>query len=237
MKQSERTVLIWVILSVFAWGLLQGQTSTGVIVGTVTDPSGAVVADASITIVNPATGSAHQVRTNATGFYRSPDLPPGAYDITMEHAGFKTVIIRSVELQINQTARVDVAAELGAVTQQVEVEVSAPLLQTETSGTGQVIQNQTIVNLPLNGRNYLDLTKLVPGVSQSQGGRGSEINQKVGREFAIVINGQRTENTDYLIDGAQARNFWVGTGNLLPSIDAIQEFKVQENSFSAEFGF
>ncbi len=237
MRRSERAVLICVVLSVFASGLLKGQTSTGVIVGTVTDPSGAVLADASITIVNPATGLTHQIRTNATGFYRSPDVPPGAYDITMEHAGFKTAVIRSVTLQINQTARVDVAAELGAVTQQVEVEASAPLLQTETSATGQVIQNQTIVNLPLNGRNYLDLTKLVPGVSQSQGGRGSEINQKVGREFAIVINGQRTENTDYLIDGAQARNFWVGTGNLLPSIDAIQEFKVQQNSFSAEFGF
>jgi hypothetical protein len=238
MRKSPALALSAPILLAIVGALyLKGQTSTGVIVGSVTDPSGAVLSDVSITITNPATGLTHQVRTNSTGFYRSPDLPPGTYDIRMEHAGFKTAVIRGITVQINQTARVDIAADLGAVTQEVEVKATASLLQTETSSTGQVIQNQTIVNLPLNGRNYLDLTKLVPGVSQAQSGRGSEINQKVGREFAIVINGQRTENTDYLIDGAQARNFWVGTGNLLPSIDAIQEFKVQENSFSAEFGF
>ena len=217
--------------------LALGQTSTGIILGTVTDPSGAMLAATAVTFRNTETGLTHHVLTDAAGFFRSPDLPPGSYEITMERPGFKTGVVKGITLQINQTVRVDIEAQLGAVTQQVEVEAEAPLLQSETSSTGQVIQNQTIVSLPLNGRNYLDLTKLVPGVSQAQAGRGSEINQKVGKEFAIVINGQRTENTDYLIDGAQVRNFWVGTGNLLPSIDAIQEFKVQENSFSAEFGY
>ena len=220
-----------------AVGTLLAQTSTGVIVGRVTDPTGLALAGANVQLVNTGTGLSHRVETNSDGFYRSPDLPPGSYDITMEQTGFKTALIRGVVLQIDQTARVDISAELGAVTQQIEVQAAAPLLQTETSSTGQVISDQTIVNLPLNGRNYLDLTKLVPGVTQAQGGRGAEVNQKVGTAWAIIIGGQRIENQEYLLEGTTARNYFVGTGNLLPSIDSIQEFKVQANSFSTEFGF
>jgi len=232
----RRTLLIG-FFALASLGVLLAQISTGVIVGQVKDITGAVLADATVQIVNSATGLNQSVKTNSDGFYRSPDLPPGAYDILMAHPGFKSADVKGVTLQINQTARVDITAELGAVTEHVEVQSSAPLLQTETSSTGQVIQNQTIVNLPLNGRNYLDLTKLVPGVAQAQAGRGSEITQKVGASWALVINGGRTENSDYVLDGISAKNYFVGTGNLLPSVDSIQEFKVQQNSFSAEFGF
>ncbi|PWU11170.1 MAG: hypothetical protein C5B51_03040 [Terriglobia bacterium] len=236
MESFHKKMLRTCLLAVTASAIL-AQTSTGIIVGRVTDQTGSVLSSANVQLVNTGTGLSHRVQTNSEGFFRSPDLPPGSYDITVEETGFKTAVIRGVVLQINQTARVDVTAELGAVSQQVEVEAAAPLLQTETSATGQVIADQSIVNLPLNGRNYLDLTKLVPGVTQAQGGRGAEVNQKVGSAWAIIIGGQRIENQEYLLEGTTARNYFVGTGNLLPSIDSIQEFKVQENSFSAEFGF
>lgn len=216
---------------------LMAQTSTGVIIGDVTDSSGGVLVGASVTIANTATGVVHKLQTNTAGFYRSPDLPPGIYTLTFELSGFKTARVKEIRLQVNQTARVDIAAEVGAVSQGIEIEAIAPLLQSETSSTGQVIESRAISSLPLNGRNYLDLTKLVPGVSQAQGGRGSEINQKIGTGFAIVVNGQRTENTDYIIDGSSVRSLWVGSGNMLPSVDSIEEFKVQQNSFSAEIGF
>ena len=216
---------------------LMAQTSTGVIIGAVTDTSGGVLAGASITIANTATGVVHKLQTNSVGFYRSPDLPPGMYTLTFEQSGFKTATVKEISLQVNQTARVDVVAQVGAVSETIEVEAFTPLLQSETSSTGQVIETRAIASLPLNGRNYLDLTKLVPGVSQAQAGRGSEINQKIGTGFAIVVNGQRTENTDYVIDGTTVRSLWIGSGNMLPSVDAIEEFKVQQNSFSAELGF
>jgi len=179
-------------------GVLLAQISTGVIVGQVKDITGAVLADATVQIVNSATGLNQSVKTNSDGFYRSPDLPPGAYDILMAHPGFKSADVKGVTLQINQTARVDITAELGAVTEHVEVQSSAPLLQTETSSTGQVIQNQTIVNLPLNGRNYLDLTKLVPGVAQAQAGRGSWSGpygwHPEYRVYPRLYNGQRSSS-------------------------------------------
>jgi len=237
MATFNKKMLRLYLLVLAAAGAILAQTSTGIIVGRVTDQTGSAITNANVDLVNTGTGLSHRVQTNSEGFYRSPDIPPGSYDITFEQTGFKTAVVRGVVLQINQTARVDITAELGAVTQQVEVEAAAPLLQTETSATGQVIAEQTIVSLPLNGRNYLDLTKLVPGVTQAQVGRGAEVNQKVGTAWAIIIGGQRIENQEYLLDGTTARNYFVGTGNLLPSIDSIQEFKVQANSFSAEFGF
>ena len=133
-SKIRRTLLI----SFFALamiGALLAQTSTGVIVGQVKDITGAVLAGATVEIVNSGTRLTQNVKTNNDGFYRSPDLPPGVYDITMAHSGFKSADVKGVPWQINQTARVDITAELGAVTEHVEVQSSAPLLQTETSST------------------------------------------------------------------------------------------------------
>jgi hypothetical protein len=219
-------------------GFLWGQTTTGIIVGLVTDSSGAVVPNAQVTITNIETHVSQPALTGSGGFYQSPNLPPGTYDISVEAKGFKRTTATAVPLQINQTARVDVTMELGKVTEQVQVTAAAPLLQTQTSSTGEVIGHHSIVDLPLNGRNYLDLSKLTPGVSDVNGPPGgSEIPAKVGAAWALTINGGRPENSDYLLDGTSARNHFVGTGNMLPSLDAIEEFKIKTNSSSAEFGF
>src|SRR5438876_1503753 len=153
----------FILCAVMCLGLVFGQGPTGEINGTVTDPSGAVLPNASVRLANIATGARREVNTNGSGLYSFPALLPGTYTISVEQPGFQKQVRSDITIQVHQTARVDFSLVVGEVSQTMEVSAAAPLLAAEDATIGQVIENKRIVELPLNGRNYLQLSALTPG--------------------------------------------------------------------------
>ncbi len=206
-----------------------GQTAT--ITGRVTDSSGAVIPGTHITVINEATSVERAVETNEVGYYTVPLLPPGRYRIRVEQDGFKPITQSGITLEVDERAEINFTMEIGEVTEQIEVTADAILLNTVDASRGQVIDHQRIVEMPLNGRNYNELALLSAGTVQPVGGRYG----------GFSVGGQRTTQNNFLLDGvdnngaelagAQRRSEMVQ-----PSIDAIQEFKVQTNAYAAEYG-
>jgi outer membrane receptor protein involved in Fe transport len=165
--------------------------------------------------------------TTVDGAYTVPELSPGIYTVTAISAGFKKEIRKQVAIDIDETAQIDFVMQLGAVTESVEVTASAPVLNTESASKGEVMVAEKVIEMPLNGRDFNDLSILVPGVAPvAQGGSGSAIN----------INGARSDNTNFVIDGFNDQNPRGGSAQARPNIDALQEFKLQTSSYSAETG-
>ncbi|MBL8235808.1 MAG: TonB-dependent receptor [Bryobacterales bacterium] len=207
------------------------------ITGSVTDASGAVVAGATVTVTNVANNQQRQAVTNDTGIYSLPYLVPGVYDLRVETAGFKMASRKGLELQVGAVARLDFRMEVGEVSQQVEVSGGAPLLNTETAALGTVIENRRIVDLPLNGRSYLQLVTLSPNVTTEGGAGGAGGLQGGARsQTSLSIAGQRLEYNRYTLDGIENTDPNFNSYIIQPSIDALQEFKVQTGIYSAEFG-
>ncbi|MGH9660015.1 MAG: TonB-dependent receptor domain-containing protein, partial [Bryobacteraceae bacterium] len=208
-----------------------GQSFTGSILGTVRDASGAAVPQASITIVNTATNARADVRSDESGQYIAPQLPPGRYTVEASAAGFKKVVRDGIVLQVQQQARVELVLAVGEVTESVTVSADAAVLETTTSSIGKVVDNRRIVDLPLNTRNVYSLIFLTPGVS---GSVGNAYNQ-----MSYSVNGARPSMMDTIIDGVTASmptvNGFTGI-SVFPSVDAIEEFKVMGANYSAEFG-
>jgi hypothetical protein len=214
-----------------------GQTF-GQITGLVTDASGGVLVGAAVTVTNPQTSFTRTENTNGSGLYSFPNLLPGLYDVRVTAQGFQGVIRRGVELQVEQVARLDFQLQVGAVTEAVEVTTGAPLLNTEDASIGTVIENQRIVDLPLNGRNFLQLVGLSSNVSTGFG-NGGQSSSRLGGDRStqqISISGNRREWTNFTLDGMSNTEVDFNTYLILPSIDALQEFKVQTGVYSAEFG-
>lgn len=201
---------------------------TGTILGVVTDPSGAVVAGAKVVVKNTGTNESAALTTDEFGNYFVPNLKPGAYRVEVEAQGFKRSVREGIVLQIDQRVRADFQIELGSTTEVVEVTEALPVLQTETGSLGQVVDNRKIVNLPLNGRGAFSLIALVPGVTE---GTGSGT-----RGASARINGGRNRLNEIQLDGITAVNVSGGNVAYTPMVDALQEFKVLTNSFSAEYG-
>jgi hypothetical protein len=220
--------------------LLAGCTAslaqTASVQGSVTDPSDAAIAGVTIRITNVSTGVVTDLETNASGLYSAPLLQPGGYKIDAEKPGFARATRTGVDLDVGQTARVDFTLKIGSVNETVEVSAAALTVDSETSTVGQVIHTKQILDLPLNGRNYLDLARLTTGVAPSFGSR----TDAKGTFSAL---GQHGLQTNILLDGADNNSRFSG-GQLgyeaqavTPSIDAVQEFKVVTNNNSAEYGF
>ncbi len=210
---------------------IQAQSFTGNIVGTVKNPNGEVVPGAEITITHVQTNRQTTAVTNGEGYYASAPLPVGDYRVEATHIGFRRAVRSGVNLQIQQTAVVDIALEVGAVSEQVEVTAQAPAIETTSSTIGKVVNNRSILELPLNTRNVYSLIFLTPGVAGSVGNAYNEQN--------FSINGARLRAMDTLIDGVTASFPTVNGGSgisVFPSVDAIQEFKVQGANYPAEFG-
>lgn len=212
------------------------QQETATITGEIKDSTGAIVPGAAITIVNTETGVSLRSQTNEQGLYTVPALKPGAYSVTVEKPGFRKFVRSGLVLQVNQFARVDVELQVGELTQTVEITQAAALLETENSSRGSVIDQKKIVDLPLNGRDYNQLALLSPGVLPTTP-RLASVNFK----GAMNVNGNRTFNNVFLLDGVDNisySNSFRGENVQLvqPSIEALQEFKIQTNAYSAEFG-
>jgi len=204
---------------------------TGSITGTVTDPTGAVVLKARIVVINEATNATRDAETNPDGDYTVALLPPGRYRVTAESPGFRKSIFSDVTVDVDQTMRVDFTLEVGAATEEVHVKDTAPAIQADTSTLGQVVNNRLVQNLPLNQRNFLDFALLVPG-SQLPA-EGSQNSTQGG---ALSVNGAREQSNNFLLDGVDNNDPYINQFVALPSVDAIQEFKVQSSDYSAEYG-
>jgi len=230
-------------MSILLFGLLAlcspfalAQQETATITGEVRDANGSVVSKATITVTNVQTNVSIRSETNDQGLYTVPSLKPGPYSITVEKAGFKKSVRSGVTLQVNQVARLDVNMQVGELTTAVEIVEAATLLESETSSRGSVIDQKKIVDLPLNGRDYNQLALLSPGVLP-----GTPRLASVNFKGVLNVNGNRTFNNVFLLDGVDNisySNSFRGENVQLvqPSIEALQEFKIQTNAYSAEFG-
>ena len=239
-----RTVHAVILLLAF-FGLLlitttpaTAQVDRGAIVGTVTDPSGARISNAQITVTNRETGQPVHLTTDDEGNYNANLLKIGTYSVSATRQGFETTTQSSVDVAVNQSVRVDLVLKLGSATETVEVTGAAPLLQTESSSLGTVETERRISELPLNGRNFIQLAYLGPGANGGQTGSnvsGGVFENERANE-AISVNGLRVSNNNFLLNGVDNNEFGLGGVVVLPPPDAIQEFKTEENSMSAEFG-
>ena len=216
-----------------------GQASyKGSIGGIVTDPSGAVIPNAAVTITEDATNILRTVKTSAGGDYLFPALRPSTYTLKAEAPGFRTLERKGVVLQVDQEATINLALSMAGVATRVEVRQAAPLLDTASPSLGTDISNEMVSQIPLPGRNFFGLVFLDAGVTETTGS-GITDNYPSGTNF--VSNGQRNATAEVRMDGAPISAPEQGEGatsNVFyePSVEVVQEFKVQSNSFSAEFG-
>ncbi len=219
----------------FAFMLSSGlfaQVDTGSISGFVKDQSGGAVQNATVKVESRASAISLTLKTNGDGLYSAPDLKSGIYQVSIDSPGFEPITKTGINLRVQDRLSIDFQLQLGTISQAVSVEAAAPLLENQSSSLGQVVEDKEIENMPLNGRNYIQLATLGAGTSPSQ--RTTERN-------TFVANGERPIQNSYLLDGIDNKNKIVGFDNstaqsIEPVIDAIEEFKVQTSTFSAEFG-
>jgi hypothetical protein len=224
-------LILAVAFSTTGWA----QKDAGSIVGTVKDPSGAVVANAKVTVTDVDRGSNFEATTNDSGEYVAGPLRVGRYTVTVEHSGFKKAISAPVNLDVQQRIAVNVTLQIGQITEAVEVTGAAPLLETQTSELGQVVDNKRVANLPLNGRNFAQLALLTAGTAPSEPGARDEGG------FGFSASGARSLQNNFLLDGVDNNSNLPDLLNetnyvIQPSVEALEEFKVQTNAYSAEFG-
>lgn len=240
MKMRLRSVLLMLgsvaMLCVLA-ATGKAQTS-GEITGLVNDSSGAAVSGANVTVTNKATGALRKATTNSEGLYSFPSLLPGIYELKVEQSGFKTARLDNIKLEVQQTARLDVAMEVGLVSETVAITTNSALLNAENTTVGTVIENKIVTELPLNGRQYLNLVALSPNANVLAPAAGQAGARQGGEraQQAISAGGQRIFFDYYTLDGVNNMDVNFNSYVALPSIDAIQEFKVQIGVYPAEYG-
>ena len=214
------------------------QVTTGTILGTVRDSTGAAVVGATVTITETSKGLTNTSVTDADGAYNVPFLTPGNYHVSVEKTGFKRAASENVGVNVDDKARLDFTLELGNVSETISVVASAPLVRSESSELGEVIGQRAVEQLPLNGRNFAQLVYLVPGVTTGQPGENlsgaSTFNPRAGADFNAL--GSQASANGWLVDGITDNEYTFNTVIVQPSVESIQEFKVLTGTFSAEFG-
>jgi hypothetical protein len=240
MTQGSQSVAraLGMAMLLVAWAVTARAQTQGGISGLVTDSSGAAMSGADVTVTNKATDATRKTTTNKEGLYAFPSLPPGVYELTVAQTGFKTAEFHDIKLQVQQTARIDVGLEVGSVDETVTVSGEAAVLNTGSTTIGTVIENKVVTELPLNGRQYLNLVAQAPNVnvlSPAAGQAGARLGGERAQQ-AISAGGQRIFFNYYTLDGVNNTDPNFQNYIALPSIDAIQEFKVQTGVYPAEFG-
>jgi hypothetical protein len=231
---NRRTILLF-FCSILLCGLVfseaAAQTFTGTFVGTVNDATGAALAGAAVTVTNLETSLTRTVSTDTGGNYVATLLPPGDYKIVVELKGFKRAVREKVSLLVNQEQRLDFTLAVGDVSEQILVTEEGPLVQTESATVGTVVEKRQVTELPLNGRNFLQLNLLVPGALP--GAKGSQLGTQGG---SINVHGLREASNFFWLDGIDNTTQAIGQLVVNPPTFSVQEFKVQSPTYSAEFG-
>lgn len=237
MRLNPTRILAVSLLIIGCYRSVSGQSTNATLSGIVQDSQGAVIPNVTIVATEIGTGQSHQATSSGGGNYTIPDLPIGDYKVTASASGFKTVVINSITLHVNQTAQLDLKLEVGGVADRVVVTANIPLLTTESSSVGQVVDHQSIESQPLNGREFWQLVALVPGASYTpvattnSGGstlRAGSVN--------VQINGTGSVFNGWLLDGADITEYEQGGTNIQPNVDALSEFKVFMANMPAEYG-
>ena len=229
-KRISSFALCSIVLS--AGPVLVSQTTSGSIYGTVADASGAVVPGAQLTVTNSSTSVSRNAKADGNGEYAFPVLEPGDYTVGVQMTGFQSQTQTGVRLDANQNVHVNFALQIGAMEQNVTVEGDTTLVDTRSSQIGNTVDQKRIQDLPLNGRNAYDLLTILPGVTNY----APDVQTGSRQGTQIVVNGVPSQSTAYYLDGSYDTNVWRFGGNLLPSPDALQEFRVLTSNYDAEFG-
>src|SRR5579872_4005093 len=243
MSTMCRKYIFPIILGVFA--LLIAPATYGQAIGsfsgTVTDKSGSSVAGATVRAISEATGVSREVKTDEVGHYLIPLLPAADYTVHVESTGFQTTEQRGVKLQVDEARTLDFSLAPAAVSSQIEVEAAAVAVETTNPSLGQVITGQQVAQLPLNGRDFVQLASLTPGTVQETNpnsfftsGADSEVAAR--GSFSLSVGGSRPNATDWLLDGVDNNELTSGGIGIFSGIDSIQEFKVLTYNYSAEYG-
>src|SRR5271168_3403261 len=219
---------------------LHGQ-ATGSFSGTVSDKAGAVISGATVKATSPATGVSREAKTDDSGHYVIPVLPVAIYTIRVEAQGFGIAEQKEVRLQVDEHRELDFSLQPASVTTSVEVNATEVAVETTNPTLGQVITSEQVAELPLNGRDFVQLATLTPGTTQEtnpnsffNAGPSSEVSTR--GTYSLSVGGSRAQSTDWLLDGVDNNELTAGGISILPSIDAIQEFKVLTYTYSAEWG-
>ena len=235
MKTRLWLVALWALLT------LHAADPTGTIAGTVVDPSGAAVVAARLSVTNVATGFTRQGTSAGDGGYIFPLLPVGTYTLSVETSGFRRAEQTGIQVRADQNVSVPVTLQLGQSTETVSVQANAELVETRTGTLSQVVNSQKVIELPLNGRNAAALILLAPGTADLNAGnaRGSGDTQQTATypgSQSITSNGARADDVNYNLDGGSNQDHYTNVNNPFPNPDALEEFSVQTNSYSAEYG-
>src|SRR5690349_3201658 len=251
-KGRRYTLLLWAVcICMFAAEAFAGVTAS--ISGTVKDPSGAAVTDATVTATNTDTGISQKQSSNAQGFYSFPALPFGHYDLQVAQPGFQAVRQTGLVLDVNAALVVDVTLKIGDVKEVVRVESEAVRVETASTQLGEVIEGQKMTAVPLVSRSYTDLLALQPGVTPAPSGltgsgAGAVNANFISAGFAVPlvsgslnagnlsVNGMREANNGFLLNGATVQEFGYGGTSVIPNLDSIAEFRILTNNFDAEYG-
>ena len=241
MLQKRALLVVLSCSFLFSTGsLLYGQAN-GSFSGTITDKSGSVVSGATVRVTSQGTGVVRDTKTDDTGHYLIPLLPVAYYTMRVESPGFQTVEQPDIRLQVDEHRELNFALAPASVTTTVEVSATEVAVQTTNPTLGQVITSEQVADLPLNGRDFVQLATLTPGTTQEtnpnsffNGGASSEVSTR--GTYSLSVGGSRAQSTDWLLDGNDNNELTAGGISILPSIDAIQEFKVLTYNYSAEYG-
>src|SRR6202041_3277177 len=210
--------------------------STALLNGTVSDASGAAVPAAKVILRNVATSEEWDTQTNSAGLYVFPSVPPGIYRITVTQAGFQTLVVTDLRLDVATSVTKDLQLKVGSVSQQMEVTSEAPVIETSTTGVGQVINSKTVQEIPLNGRHFVDLNLLTPGTVTPPANGFLTAPLRGQGSFAINTAGQREDTTNWLVNGINLNDPVQNQVAFQPPIDTLAEYKIDNSSFPAQYG-
>src|ERR1700739_1117829 len=229
------TFIVALLTGVLSYSRIgQAQGFYGSITGTVTDNTGALVPEATVDLTNSATGVKAQTTSNGAGLYTFPNLQPGMYQLTFTKTGFKTPTRGSIDVQVASNLRVDIALPVGSATETAEVIAETPILQTQDASLGNTIEGRAVTDMPLNGRNVYALVSMVPGAAPPGGTCEDPLSLFAAANFQIGGGGANQSSSTF--DGAPLNVNYLHETALVPSQDAVQEFKVQTNNLGPEYG-
>src|SRR6202043_3277118 len=237
----RRALLVAVVGSVLSLCPLLYSQANGSFSGTVADKTGSVISGATVKITSQGTGLTREVKTDDSGHYIAPLLPVAIYTIRVESQGFQITEQKDIRLQVDEQREIDFSLNPASVSQTVEVSATEVAVETTNPTLGQVITSEQVADLPLNGRDFVQLATLTPGTTQEtnpnsffNGAASSEVSAR--GSFSLSVGGSRAQSTDWLIDNNDNDELTSGGISILPSIDSIQEFKVLTYNYSAEYG-